>query len=267
MTESRETPHDVTPSGPDPRLRMILFGGGHGNDYREAEMLFGAWVGPGANVLLIAGMDQHPVDVQRDVDRISGHLREHGVTRLSVWDASVIDAPGFVPDLTPFDGICFSASLPHQILRPLRMNGLDQAVIDAARTGCVVYTENLMIPILGPDARYTGLRDYWIGEHDLEDDAGLGLTTDQDGRPTIYMGRYRGLPSGNRIHPQRVANETRSRVCVIPPVGMVTIRDGIVREVGRRAFDWYEPKPRRNGQKAVLKGSRDIASDRQRRAT
>lgn len=234
-----------SPSRPDPRLRLLLFGGGHGDDYRDVERMFGEWIGTDGHVLMIAAPERHPANIEWDVERLAGHLREVGVPRLTVWDESTIAAPGFAPNLEPFAGICFSAPLPHEIVPLLRSSGLDDALVEAARAGCVIYAENLLLPIFGPNLRYTALRDYRIDEYGIEDDRGLDLTTDTEGQPTIYMGRYRALPSRSKRHPQRVANETGTRVCVIPPVSMVTIRDGEVLETGRHAFAWYDPKPRR----------------------
>lgn len=239
------TTADTRQNRPDPRLRLILFGGGHGADSRDTERLFGEWAGPDGSVLVIAGTDQHPADVQRDIDRLAGHLRDAGVRRVTVWDASVIGAPGFAADLSAFDGGCFAASRPHQVVPLLRSSGLDAALIEAARAGCVIHAEGQLLPVLGPSIRYTAIRDYDIGDHGIEDDRGLGLTTDGDGHPTVYMGSYRALPSSNRRHPQRVANESGARVCVIPPMGVVAIHGGEVRATGRRAFAWYQPKPRR----------------------
>lgn len=251
MTHPRS---DESSHGPDPRLRLILFGGGHGADYRETERLFGEWVGPDGNALMIAAPDRHPANIEWDVDRLAGHLREVGVPRLTVWDESTIAAPGFAPDLEPFAGICFSAPLPHEIVPLLRSSGLDRALVEAARAGCAIYAENLLLPIFGPSIRYTALRDYRIDEYGIEDDRGLGLTTDAEGQPAIYMGRYRALPSRSQRHPQRVANETGARVCVVPPMGTVAIRDGEVREIGSRAFAWYDPKPRRPVRQASPRG-------------
>lgn len=242
------------PQVPDPRLRLILFGGGHGADFQETERMFGEWVGTDANVLLLVAPGRHPQNVEWDVDRIATNLREAGVPRLTVWDESVVLAPGFTPDLSEYAGICFSAVLPHEIVPLLRSSGLDQALVEAAYEGLVIYTEYLLTPVLGPDMRYTAWKHYWIEAYGIDDYTGLNLTTDGEGRPTIYMG---GL-SPRSLHPQRVANETRARVCAIPSVGTVTIRDGEVVSTGKRTFRWYDPKPRRKGQKAVLKGSRYI---------
>ena len=228
--------------GPDPQMRLILFGGGHGDDSREPDCLFGAWVGPGGHVLVIVGTGQHTADIERDVERLAGYLRETGVSRLTVWDAAVIEAPGFVPELSPFDGVCFIAPLPHQIVPLLRRSGLDRALADAARAGCVLYVQNLLTPLLGPDLRFTAIRDYDITDHGIDDTAGLGLTTDDAGVPTVYLGIYRALPTGNRRHPQRIANATGARVCTIPAASTVAIRDGEIRQIERRPFGWYDPK-------------------------
>jgi len=234
----------------DPRLRLILFGGGHGADYREAEHLFGEWVGPDGQVLLIAAPGIHPQNLDRDVDRLASHLREVGVPRLTIWDESVIEAPGFSPDLTPYSGICFAASRPHEIVPMLRTSGLDRALVEAAHAGSVIYAENLLTPLLGPDLRYTALSGYDITNHGIEDTAGLSLTTDGDGKPTIYLGIYRGLPTSNRRYPQRIANETGARVCTIPAASTIAIRDGEVRQLGHRTFTWYDPKRRRGDRSA-----------------
>ena len=66
--------------GPGPRLRLTPIGGGHGDDNRLTERMFGEWVGPDDNVLVPAAPGRHPADIERDVDRLAGRRHDVGVT-------------------------------------------------------------------------------------------------------------------------------------------------------------------------------------------
>jgi hypothetical protein len=99
MTRMTQPRSPESTGGPDPQLRLTLFGGGHGADCRETGRQFGEWVGREGNVPMLAAPGRHPADVERDVDRLAGHLRD-----VRVLHVTVRDAPRLAPDLDPFAG-------------------------------------------------------------------------------------------------------------------------------------------------------------------
>lgn len=223
--------------------------------------MFGEWVGPGNRVVMLVAPNHTRDFVAREYSRIATSLRDAGAGTLVPWTEETIQSPEFASNLRDYAGICFAAEMPHDIIPLLRSTGLDRALVEAAREGFVVYASNMITTILGPDIRYTTLKDYRIDDYGIEDTSGLDLTTDQEGRPTLYIGNYRGTPSSKMQHPRRVATEIGCRVCVIPPASIVTIRDGEVACHGRRTFNWFDPTPARTSRTTEPRDRGEANSD------